>query len=50
MKVAVITHYDLLVDKGNDPVCNPEPLKQYMDKWDGQDFIDALQFDKTKSF
>ena len=49
MKVDVITHYDLLVDEGNDPVCDPEPLKQYMDKWDGQAFIDALQLDKTKS-
>ena len=49
MKVDVITHYDLLVDEGNDPVCDPEPLKQYMDKWDGKPFIDALRLDKSKS-
>ena len=49
MKVDVITHYDLLIDESNDPVCDPEPLKQYMDKWDGKPFIDALRLDKSKS-
>ena len=39
----VRTHYDKLVDEGNDPVHDSEPLKKYMDKWDGQQFIDDLQ-------
>lgn len=49
MKADVISHYDILIDEGNDPVYDPEPLKKYMDKWDGQPFIDALQLDKSKS-
>ena len=49
MKVDVITHYDLLIDEGNDPVCDPEPLQKYMDKWDGKPFMDALSLDKSKS-
>lgn len=35
-------HYDLLIKEGNDPVFDPPPLREYMDKWDGQPFIDAL--------
>lgn len=49
MKPEVIAHYDLLIDENNDPVNDPKPLQEYMDKWDGQLFIDALQLDKTKS-
>ncbi len=45
----VRTHYDLLIDEENDPVNDPAPLKAYMDRWDGQPFIDALQLDATKS-
>ena len=45
----VIRHYDLLIDEGNDPVHDPELLRDYMDKWDGEDFINAMQLDKTKS-
>ena len=45
----VIRHYDLLIDDGNDPVHDSEPLRDYMDKWDGQDFINAMQLDKTKN-
>lgn len=45
----VILHYDLLIDEGNDPGHDPEPLQDYMNKWDGQDFINAMQLDKTKS-
>lgn len=33
----IITHYDILIDENYDPVHDPEPLKAYMDKWDGQD-------------
>lgn len=42
----VVSHYDSLITEGNDPVCDPEPLKEYMDKWDGQEFIDALSLSK----
>ena len=45
----VILHYDLLIDEGNDPVHDPEPLQDYMNQWPGQDFINAMQLDKTKS-
>ena len=46
---AIATHYDILIDENNDPVHDPEPLKEYMDKWDGQDFINNmnLNFDKS---
>jgi len=49
MNSDVISHYDLLIDENNDPVNDPKPLKEYMDQWDGQAFIDALQLDATKS-
>lgn len=45
----VISHYDLLIDENNDPVYDMEPLKSYMNKWDGQQFIDSLQLTKEKS-
>ncbi len=46
---AVISHYDLLIDENNDPVNDPKPLQEYMDKWDGKLFMEALCPDKTKS-
>ena len=49
MKNLIAKHYDALLSEGNDPVHDPEPLKAYMDKWDGQDFIDKMELDKTKS-
>ena len=45
----VIEHYDKLIDENNDPVYDPEPLKEYMNKWDGQVFIDIMKLDKTKT-
>ena len=42
-------HYDRLIDENNDPVHDREPLKKYMDKWDGQEFIDEMELDKAKS-
>ncbi len=42
-------HYDLLIDDGQDPVFDPAPLKEYMNKWDGQSFIDEMSLNKTKS-
>ena len=49
MKNDIVQHYDLLIEENNDPVRDPEPLKQYMDKWDGQNFIDKMQLNKDKS-
>ena len=46
---AVSEHYDLLIEENNDPVRDPEPLREYMDKWDGRQFIDSLQLTKEKS-
>ena len=46
---AVAKHYDILIGEGNDPVHDPEPLKAYMDKWDGQGFIDKMQLSKDKN-
>lgn len=45
----VILHYDNLIDENNDPVNDPQPLKVYMDKWDGQAFIDSMQLDTDKT-
>ncbi len=45
----VIEHYNKLIDENNDPVYDPEPLKEYMNKWDGQVFIDAMKLDKSKT-
>ena len=45
----MIQHYDLLIEENNDPVHDPKPLLDYMDKWDGQSFIDKMKLDKDKS-
>ncbi len=45
----VAKHYDILINEGNDPVHDPEPLRAYMDKWDGQEFIDKMQLSKDKT-
>mgnify|MGYP003291252065 FL=1 len=46
---AVAKHYDILIKEGNDPVHDPQPLRAYMDKWDGQEFIDKMQLSKDKT-
>ena len=38
----VIRHYDALVAEGNDPARDPEPLRSYMDRWDGAPFLKEL--------
>lgn len=43
-----IEHYDNLIDENNDPVRDPDILKEHMDKWDGKQFIDALELSKDK--
>ena len=45
----IVEHYNMLIDEYNDPVYDTEPLKKYMDKWDGQVFIDTMKLDKTKT-
>lgn len=53
----VIRHYDALIDeiddpqnyKVVDPAHDPEPLRTYMDKWDGEAFIEAMQLNPNKS-
>jgi SAM-dependent methyltransferase len=39
----VRTHYDLLIDEGNDPFHDPPALREYMDLWDGPAFLAALE-------
>lgn len=46
---SVTHHYDLLIGENNDPVHDPKPLRDYMDKWDGQGFIDSMELDNEKS-
>lgn len=43
-----ISHYDSLIDENNDPTRDTKPLQEYMDKWDGQAFIDELQLSPSK--
>ncbi len=38
----VILHYDRLIAEENDPFRDPPVLQEYMDKWDGADFMHAL--------
>ena len=47
--VSVAEHYDLLIDEGNDPVIDPPVLSEYMNRWDGDLFLDLLELDSTKS-
>ena len=46
--VSIREHYDMLIDEDNDPVYDPKPLKEYMDKSDGQYFIDCLNLTPMK--
>jgi len=44
----VYTHYEQLIREGNDPVHDPEPLREYMDGWDGSALMEALALDGTQ--
>lgn len=46
---SVTHHYDSLIDENNDPVHDPKPLRDYMNKWDGPAFIEQMQFNISKS-
>ncbi len=53
----VITYYDSIIDEINDPAQNKiidpvddaKPLKEYMNKWDGEPFLESLQLTPDKS-
>ena len=45
----LISHYNHLIDDGQDPVKDPPELQAYMDKWDGETFIKLLALNKTKN-
>lgn len=45
----VATHYDYLIDIDNDPFRDPLELRQHMDKWDGQAFIDTMKLSENES-
>ncbi len=49
IKNEIINHYDLLIDENNDPVRDEPPLREYMDKWDGEIFIEKAELKKEKS-
>ena len=42
MTEEVRLHYDALIDENNDPFRDPSLLAAYMDKWDGQAFVDLV--------
>ena len=45
----VIDHYDLLIEEQNDPFRDPPVLQEYMSKWDGEPFWEAMELSKDKS-
>ena len=45
----IVEHYDLLIDENNDPVRDPKELQEYMNRWDGQVFIDKMKLNTDKS-
>lgn len=48
-QLTVSSYYDYLIEQGNDPVHDPEKLKAYMDKWDGQEFISKMNLNTHKN-
>ncbi len=38
----VVEHYDLLIEEGNDSYRDLPPLREYMEKWDGKEFIASM--------
>jgi len=45
----VARYYDELIEENNDPVHDPAPLRDYMDKWDGMPFMNALDLSSEKT-
>ncbi|MGI6563074.1 MAG: methyltransferase domain-containing protein [Clostridia bacterium] len=48
-RMDLMQHYNALVDENNDPARDPEPVKEYMSKWDGEAFLEAMNLDESKS-
>lgn len=46
---SAVRHYDLLICEGNDPVHDTKVMHEYMNKWDGEPFINELQLSPDKS-
>lgn len=42
-------HYDMLIDEGNDPIYDSGLLQEYMNKWDGGEFIGELHLKNDKN-
>jgi ubiquinone/menaquinone biosynthesis C-methylase UbiE len=47
--LSTIEHYDNLIDENNDPVNDPKPLQDYMNKWDGNEFLSELKISRDSS-
>ncbi len=45
----LITHYNMLIDENNDPFNESRMMQEYMNKWDGDTFIQALSANKDKT-
>ena len=45
----VITHYDLLIAENNDSFRDTPVLQEYMNQWDGELFLEALEHSKNKN-
>ena len=43
------THYDLLIDEGDDPVFDAPSLRAYMDGWDGAFFVERVIQEKPQT-
>lgn len=45
----MINHYDKLIEENNDPVHDSKPLQEYMNQWDGINFIKEMQLTTEKN-
>lgn len=45
----ILSHYDALLDEGQDPVLDPPELQAHMDQWDGPTFLEQLQLTPSSS-
>ncbi|MBQ8848959.1 MAG: class I SAM-dependent methyltransferase [Clostridia bacterium] len=48
-KTDLIEYYDMLIEENNDPFRDPQPLRDYMDKWDGKVFLDSMCLSRNES-
>lgn len=46
----IAAYYDRLIELGDDPVYDPNPLAEYMDRWDGPPFLEALELSDSKDY